>query len=71
MNLRLKHLERVVAQTRGTQKVIRVLGGIEGAPLVRVTHGNFVLIGPMAALEVEDPHEQASASAQASSKAIG
>jgi hypothetical protein len=64
MNPKLKHLEAVVSKTRGTQKVIRVVGGIEGAPIVRVTHGNFVLIGPMADLSIEDPSEQASAQAQ-------
>jgi hypothetical protein len=69
MNPRLKHLESVVAKTRGTQKLIRVIGGIEGAPIVRVTHGNFVLIGPMADLSIEDPSEQASA--QAPIKATG
>jgi hypothetical protein len=63
MNPRLKHLERVVAKTRGTQKVIRVRGGVEGAPLVRVDCGSFVLIGPMADLSIEDPVEQAPAQA--------
>ena len=71
MNPKLKHLEAVVRATRGRGKLIRVIGGIEGAPIVRVDCGDYTLIGPMAALEVEDPHEQASASAQASSKAIG
>jgi hypothetical protein len=54
MNPRLKHLEAVVARTRGTQKVIRVAGGIPGAPVVRVDCGDFTLIGPMADLQIED-----------------
>jgi hypothetical protein len=62
MNPKLKHLEAVVRATRGRGKLIRVIGGIEGAPIVRVDCGDYTLIGPMAALEVEDrPDAQAQA----------
>jgi hypothetical protein len=67
MNPRLKHLESVVRATRSTTKLIRVSGGVEGAPIVRVDCGSFVLIGPMADLSIEDP-VPASAPAQSPSK---
>jgi hypothetical protein len=64
MNPRLKHPESVVLKTRATQKIIRVAGGIAGAPVVRVDCGRFTLIGPMFNLQVEDPVEQAPTQAQ-------
>ena len=69
MNPRLKHLERVVAKTRGTQKVIRIAGGIPGAPVVRVDCGSFAVIGPLADLQIVDPVSYASE--QALEKATG
>jgi hypothetical protein len=55
VNPKLRHLEAVVAKTRGTTKLIRVIGGIEGAPIMRVDCGTYTLIGPMADLQIEDP----------------
>jgi hypothetical protein len=69
MNPKLRHLEAVVAKTRADKKLIRVVGGIEGAPIVRVDCGSFVLVGPMADLSIEDPVEQAQM--QDRSKATG
>jgi hypothetical protein len=65
MNPKLKHLEAVVAKTRAEKKLIRVYGGIEGAPLVRVDCSGFTLIMPMADLSIEDPSEQAQTQAGA------
>jgi hypothetical protein len=66
---RLRYLDAVVAKTLAEKKLIRVSGGIEGAPLVRVDWPGFVLIGAMGDLPIEDPVEQAPA--QAPSKATG
>ena len=70
MNPKLRHLDAVVAKTLAEKKLIRVSGGIEGAPLVRVDCAGFTLIGPMGDLPIEDPSTQspASAPAQAPSK---
>jgi hypothetical protein len=64
----LRHLQAVVAKTRAEKKLIRVVGGVKGAPLVRVDVAGFVLIGPMPDLPLEDPSEQARE--QAPTKAI-
>jgi hypothetical protein len=58
-----KRLEATIAKTQGVVRVIRVAGGVEGTPIVRVTHGNYVVIGPMLDLEIEDDREQAQAQA--------
>jgi hypothetical protein len=46
MNPKLRHLERVVAQTQGTRRVVHITGGVPGhGQLMRITCPKMVLVG--------------------------
>jgi hypothetical protein len=55
MNPKLRHLERVIAQTRGARRVVHITGGVPGVGhLVRITCPGMTLIGRLPDLQVED-----------------